>query len=145
DEQLLKPDHPEDQLSPFSKEGDDVTTIETLCTPENIHNPNAVKVVTALDGRALYFSRATIPYHRDRIGDVPYWKHIGLYAYRRQTLERFTELGPSALEQTERLEQLRLLENGFALYVEPVHFDTIGVDTETDLKAAEAVLMKRNG
>ena len=145
DEPLLKPEHIDALLAPFSKPEVDVTTIKTLCTPENIHNPNAVKVVTALDGRALYFSRATIPYHRDRIGDAPYWKHIGLYAYRRQTLERFTELGPSALEQTERLEQLRLLENGFALYVEPVHFDTIGVDTETDLKAAEAVLLKRNG
>ncbi|HEX7157921.1 MAG TPA: 3-deoxy-manno-octulosonate cytidylyltransferase, partial [Edaphobacter sp.] len=109
------------------------------CTPENIQNPNAVKVVTSADGRALYFSRATIPYNRDG-GPAEYWKHIGLYAYRKSALERFPTLPPSTLEHTERLEQLRFLENNIDIYVEPTAFDTIGVDTEEDLKLVEAIL-----
>ena len=112
------------------------------CSPENIGNPNAVKVVTALDGRALYFSRSAIPYDRDAIG-APYWKHLGLYAYRHAALLRFGTLEPSPLEQTERLEQLRLLENGLALYVEPVDVDTVGVDTPADVERVEALLRMR--
>jgi len=137
-------------LQPFAKPHVEVSTLKVLCTPANIINPNAVKVVTAADGRALYFSRATIPYHRDardvrdaRDGTSPlYWKHIGLYAYRRTALERFPTLPPSTLEQTERLEQLRFLENGVSLYVEPTEFDTIGVDTEEDLKQVEGLLRR---
>jgi 3-deoxy-manno-octulosonate cytidylyltransferase (CMP-KDO synthetase) len=112
-----------------------------LCTPENITNPNAVKVVTTTDGRALYFSRAAIPYDRD--GAAPqYWKHIGLYAYRKAILERFPTLPPSLLEQTERLEQLRFLENNIPIHVEPTEHDTIGVDTEEDLHRVEALLLR---
>jgi 3-deoxy-manno-octulosonate cytidylyltransferase (CMP-KDO synthetase) len=145
DEPLLQPQHIAALLRPFD-DGPHVecTTVKTACTPENITNPNAVKVVTALDGRALYFSRATIPYDRDSIGTVPYWKHLGLYAYRRPALLRFGTLEPTPLEQTERLEQLRLLENGLALYVEPVDFDTVGVDTEADVARVEALLRERH-
>lgn len=139
DEPLLKPQHLAALLRPFARPHVEVTTLKVLCTPENITNPNAVKVVTAADGRALYFSRATIPYDRDKT-NPPYWKHIGLYAYRKAALERFPTLPASTLEQTERLEQLRFLENGFHLYVEPTDFDTIGVDTEDDLKRVEALL-----
>lgn len=142
DEPLLKPQHLTALLSPFQRSHVDVSTLKVLCTTENIANPNAVKVVTAADGRALYFSRATIPYDRDRT-NPQYWKHIGLYAYRKSALERFPGLPASILEQTERLEQLRFLENGIDLYVEPTHFDTIGVDTEDDLKRVEAILQKR--
>jgi 3-deoxy-manno-octulosonate cytidylyltransferase (CMP-KDO synthetase) len=109
-------------------------------------------VVTALDGRALYFSRATIPFARD-LGRDPvrdgsgftgYRKHLGIYAYRKAALERFAALPPSPLELAERLEQLRLLENGIALYVAEAPGDTIGVDTEADLLRAEAVLLGRS-
>jgi 3-deoxy-manno-octulosonate cytidylyltransferase (CMP-KDO synthetase) len=100
-------------------------------------------VVTALDGRALYFSRATIPFDRDKAGFTAYRKHLGIYAYRKAALERFAALPPSPLELTERLEQLRLLENGIALYVAEAPGDTIGVDTEADLLRAEAVLQER--
>jgi 3-deoxy-manno-octulosonate cytidylyltransferase (CMP-KDO synthetase) len=141
DEPLLKPQHLTALLSPFSRPHVEVSTLKVLCTPENIANPNAVKVVTAADGRALYFSRATIPYDRDNTAPQ-YWKHIGLYAYRKAALERFPTLPASILEQTERLEQLRFLENGIALYVEPTDFDTIGVDTEDDLKRVEELLQK---
>jgi 3-deoxy-manno-octulosonate cytidylyltransferase (CMP-KDO synthetase) len=145
DEPLLKPEHITALLRPFAQPHVEVSTLKVLCTPENIANPNAVKVVTAADGRALYFSRATIPYDRDaRLGHAPeYWKHIGLYAYRKSALQRFPTLPPSALEQTERLEQLRFLENGIDIYVEPTAFDTIGVDTKEDLHRVEALLRRR--
>jgi 3-deoxy-manno-octulosonate cytidylyltransferase (CMP-KDO synthetase) len=150
DEPLLKPEHIAALLQPFSRGSHvECTTVKTPCTPENIHNPNAVKVVNATDGRALYFSRATIPYDRDAQftgnagGNATYWKHLGLYAYRRPALLRFGTLEASPLEQTERLEQLRLLENGLALYVEAVDFDTVGVDTEADIPRVEALLRER--
>jgi 3-deoxy-manno-octulosonate cytidylyltransferase (CMP-KDO synthetase) len=121
-----------------------VTTPKVRCTSEDIANPNAVKVVTAIDGRALYFSRATIPFDRDSQGNAIYWKHLGLYAYRRAALERFAALAPSELELSERLEQLRLLENGISIYVAETLHDTIGVDTEDDLRRVEAILLKRS-
>jgi 3-deoxy-manno-octulosonate cytidylyltransferase (CMP-KDO synthetase) len=143
DEPLLKPEHLAALLRPFTQPQVEVSTLKVLCTPENIANPNAVKVVTAGDGRALYFSRATIPYDRDpEHNPAPqYWKHIGLYAYRKAALQRFPTLPASTLEQTERLEQLRFLENNIDIYVEPTAFDTIGVDTEEDLHRVEAFLL----
>ena len=141
DEPLLKPEHLTALLRPFAQPHVEVSTLKVLCTPENIANPNAVKVVTAADGRALYFSRATIPYARDNTAP-PYCKHIGLYAYRKAALNRFPTLPTSHLEQTERLEQLRFLENGIPIHVEPTDFDTIGVDTEEDLKRVEALLLR---
>jgi 3-deoxy-manno-octulosonate cytidylyltransferase (CMP-KDO synthetase) len=140
DEPLLRPEHITALLAPFSLPGVDVTTLKVRCAAENVSNPNAVKVVTAGDGRALYFSRATIPYDRDGEGTALYWKHLGLYAYRRAALERFAALQPGHLEQVERLEQLRLLENGLALYVAETPYDTVGVDTEEDLRRVEALL-----
>lgn len=143
DEPLLQPAHIDALLRPFHLGPHvEVTTIKTPCSPENVSNPNSVKVVTGADGRALYFSRALIPYDRDG-ANPPYWKHLGLYAYRRSALLRFARLKPGALEQVERLEQLRLLENGIGLYVEPVDFDTIGVDTAADVSRVEALLAAR--
>jgi 3-deoxy-manno-octulosonate cytidylyltransferase (CMP-KDO synthetase) len=72
-----------------------------------------------------------------------YWKHIGLYAYRKAALNSFPTLPASRLERTERLEQLRFLENGFTIYVESTDFDTIGVDTEADLRLVESILLRR--
>lgn len=142
DEPLLRPEHIAVLLRPFARAEVDVSTLKVRCTEENIANPNAVKVVTAADGRALYFSRAAIPYHRDATDPVPqYWKHIGLYAYRKRALNLFPTLPPSGLERAERLEQLRFLENGIAIYVEATEFDTIGVDTEDDLRMVEARLL----
>jgi 3-deoxy-manno-octulosonate cytidylyltransferase (CMP-KDO synthetase) len=143
DEPLLQPGHIAAILAPFAAAHVEVTTLKVPCAPENIANPNAVKVVTATDGRALYFSRSPIPFDRDSSGHVPYWKHLGLYAYRRAALERFAALTPTVLEQAERLEQLRLLENNIALYVAETANDTIGVDTEEDLKRVEQILLDR--
>jgi len=121
----------------------EVATLAVRCPEEDVANPNAVKVVTDLKGRALYFSRSTIPFDRDREGFSGYRKHLGIYAYRKATLERFAELEPTPLEQVERLEQLRLLENGIGIYVAEAPRDTIGVDTEEDLQRAEKVLKER--
>jgi 3-deoxy-manno-octulosonate cytidylyltransferase (CMP-KDO synthetase) len=148
DEPLLHPQHITDILAPFASAHVEVTTLKVRCTPENISNPNAVKVVTAADGRALYFSRAAIPFDRNQHDPAQkpavYWKHLGLYAYRRSALERFAALVPGELEQTERLEQLRLLENGISLYVAETAYDTIGVDTEDDLRRVEVLLAQRS-
>jgi 3-deoxy-manno-octulosonate cytidylyltransferase (CMP-KDO synthetase) len=142
DEPLLTPAHLEPLLALFARPQVAVGTISVPCPPADIANPNAVKVVTAADGRALYFSRSTIPFDRDQAGFNGYCKHLGLYAYRKRALERFAALAPSSLEQIERLEQLRLLENGIDIYVGRAQGDTIGVDTEEDLQRVDAILRK---
>jgi len=119
--------------------GVEVGTLKTPAAPEDVRNPSAVKVVTDVRGRALYFSRATIPHDRDG-SDPRYFKHLGFYAYRKTALERFCKLPESSLERAERLEQLRFLENGIAIHVAETPFDTIGVDTEEDLRRVENLL-----
>jgi 3-deoxy-manno-octulosonate cytidylyltransferase (CMP-KDO synthetase) len=116
-----------------------VGTLKTPCAGVDVHSPNAVKVVTAANGRALYFSRATIPFDRD--GTSPrYFKHLGFYAYRRPALDFFVKQPESPLERNERLEQLRFLENGISIYVEETPYDSVGVDTEEDLQRVEEIL-----
>ncbi len=143
DEPLLRPEHFHALLRPFARSEVQVSTVMTRCPVQDTSNPNVVKVVVDHSGRALYFSRAPIPWDRDVRGDIPRWKHLGLYAYRRQILNRFPELPSSRLEATERLEQLRLLENGIPIHVEPVEFDSVSVDTEADLNAVAALLLQR--
>jgi 3-deoxy-manno-octulosonate cytidylyltransferase (CMP-KDO synthetase) len=143
DEPLLRPEHMDALLQPFARPEVEVATLATPCAPNQIQNPHAVKVVTAANGRALYFSRATIPYDRDNAGDVAYRKHLGIYAYRKSALDRFPTLPASKLEAMEKLEQLRFLENGIDIYVSDTPYDTIGVDTEEDLRAVEALLLQR--
>ena len=140
DEPLVRPEHLDALLEPMTRSEVQVTTLATPCSPAQIQNPNAVKVVTSADGRALYFSRATIPYDRDNLGGVSYRKHLGIYAYRKAALQRFPKLPPSKLEAAEKLEQLRFLENGIDIYVADTPYDTIGVDTEEDLQSVEAIL-----
>ncbi len=121
---------------------DPAAQVGTLMTPAaqiDIQNPNAVKVVTDLSGRALYFSRATIPFDRDHTGPR-YFKHLGFYAYRKPALDRFVNLPESSLERSERLEQLRFLENGIPIYVGETPHDSVGVDTEEDLQRVVEIL-----
>jgi 3-deoxy-manno-octulosonate cytidylyltransferase (CMP-KDO synthetase) len=139
DEPLLQPAHIEALLRPFADARVSVSTLKVPCPDESIGDPNVVKVVAAPDGRALYFSRATIPFNRDS-QPTTYWKHLGLYAYRKAALARFAALPPGQLEQIERLEQLRLLENGIDIYVSESPHDTVGVDTEQDLHRVAALL-----
>ena len=143
DEPLLTPEHFTPLLELFRRPEVQVGTLAVRCPAHDVHNPNAVKVVTAADDRALYFSRATIPFDRESSGFAGYRKHLGVYAYRKAALERFAALPPSWMESVERLEQLRLLDNGIDIFVASAPSDTIGVDTEEDLRAAEAVLAAR--
>jgi 3-deoxy-manno-octulosonate cytidylyltransferase (CMP-KDO synthetase) len=103
-------------------------------------DPDTVKVAVAMDGRALYFSRAAIPHFRQ--GEPEYRKHLGIYAYRAETLRRIATLPPSPLERAESLEQLRWLEAGLAIWVGDAAGDSIGVDTVSDLEQAERAWKK---
>lgn len=140
DEPLARPEHLDALLKPMQDPKVLVSTIKTPCPPQDIDNPNAVKVVTDPNGRALYFSRSTIPFDRDKTGSVRYFKHLGFYAYRRAALDRFCNLPESKLEAAERLEQLRFLENGIDIYVAETPFNTVGVDTEEDLRKVEEMV-----
>jgi 3-deoxy-manno-octulosonate cytidylyltransferase (CMP-KDO synthetase) len=144
DEPLARREHLDVLLDLMRGDGVEVGTLKTPCSAEDVDNPNAVKVVTALDGRALYFSRATIPFDRDASGEVRYYKHLGFYAYRRAALDAFCAWPESALERSERLEQLRFLDHGIAIHVAETPFDTVGVDTEDDLQRVEAILRDRS-
>jgi 3-deoxy-manno-octulosonate cytidylyltransferase (CMP-KDO synthetase) len=119
-----------------------VGTLKVRAAPDDIHNPNAVKVTTDSAGNALYFSRSLIPYDRDGVRPS-YFKHLGMYVYRKATLERYAKLPQSPLEQSERLEQLRFLENEIPIKVAETPFDTIRVDAEEDLRRAQQILQKR--
>lgn len=143
DEPLLTGEHLSALMEPFGRAEVQVSTLAVRCPAHDVGNPNAVKVVTAKDGRALYFSRATIPYDRDVVGFAGYWKHLGVYAYRKAALERFAAMEPAELELVERLEQLRLLANGVDIYVAQAPADTIGVDTEEDRLRVEQILLSR--
>jgi 3-deoxy-manno-octulosonate cytidylyltransferase (CMP-KDO synthetase) len=145
DEPLVTTGHIESLVRPFLNEPEvQVTTLKIRATPEEVPTRTANKVVTDRHGDALYFSRLPIPCDRDERGDVVYWKHIGMYAYRRPVLEVYHSLPPSALEQAEQLEQLRLLEHGIPIRVLETREATIGVDTEEDLKAVVALVASRS-
>ncbi|MFZ0314339.1 MAG: 3-deoxy-manno-octulosonate cytidylyltransferase [Candidatus Korobacteraceae bacterium] len=140
DEPLARPEHLDVLLDLMEGDAVEVGTLKTLCSAEDVNNPNAVKVITGLDGRALYFSRATIPFDRDGSGAALYYKHLGFYAYRKAALNSFCGWPECELERAERLEQLRFLDNGIAIHVAESPYDTVGVDTEEDLRRVEAVL-----
>ncbi len=143
DEPLARPQHLDALLSTMQP-GVEVGTVYTRCPAEDVNNPNAVKIVTALDGRALYFSRATIPFDRERSNAVRYFKHLGFYAYTASALERFCQWPESELERSERLEQLRFLDHGVSICAAETPFDTVGVDTEDDLLRVESILRAEN-
>jgi 3-deoxy-manno-octulosonate cytidylyltransferase (CMP-KDO synthetase) len=148
DEPLINPQTIDDVISLLSDAAADIgTVVKRIGEPEEIIDPNVVKVVFGDDGFALYFSRAPIPYHRDgwrelsqcgvRDSLVTVFKHVGIYSYRRDALLRLTEMKPTKLEEIEKLEQLRALEHGFRIKVKEISFETIGVDTPQDLERVE--------
>jgi 3-deoxy-manno-octulosonate cytidylyltransferase (CMP-KDO synthetase) len=129
--------------------GEDMSTAAThIRQPDELQNPNVVKVVVNAAGRALYFSRRTIPYLRDaasgsvneQLAAFPFLKHLGIYGYRRETLLRLVGFPVSALEAAEKLEQLRALENGIGIAVVKVDYDSVGVDTPEDVARVERLL-----
>ncbi len=143
DEPMTRAEHIARLIEVMQDPAAQVGTLMTAAAPADIDNPSAVKVVTDSAGRALYFSRATIPYDRDGAGPN-YFKHLGFYAYRKTALDRFAALPESALERSERLEQLRFLENGIGIHVAETPYDTVGVDTEEDLRRVEEILRSRS-
>jgi len=131
--------------------GNEMSTAATrIHAPEEYDNANVVKVVVNTAGRALYFSRRTIPCLRDaanrsvaeQLAAFPFLKHIGIYGYRREVLLRLVKCPASPLEQAEKLEQLRALENGIAIAVVQVEYDSVGVDVPADVKRVEKILEK---
>lgn len=137
DEPLIDPEAIDAAI--LSVHGDESVSMGTLkkriVDPTDIVNTNVVKVVTNLAGDAIYFSRCPIPYERDGRSGLPlFFKHIGLYVYRRDFLLRYPELPVGPLEQAERLEQLRVLENGYRIRVVETDYESLGVDTPEDLE-----------
>ena len=142
DEPLTRPEHIDGLLEVMRRPGVEVGTLKTRAAEVDVGNPSAVKVVTDSAGRALYFSRATIPFDRDS-ATPPYYKHLGFYGYQKSALDRFVRWPESALERIERLEQLRFLDNGVPIHVGETPFDTVGVDTEEDLRRVEEILRRK--
>ncbi len=136
DEPFINPNHLRMAIEGISKfpEAAIITLVTPLQDAESWPDPNLVKAVLTAEGKALYFSRSPVPYHRDQ-PQVPQnvYRHIGLYLYARSSLEKLTQLPPSPLEQIEKLEQLRALEAGMSLYAVTVNRAPIGVDTPADL------------
>jgi 3-deoxy-manno-octulosonate cytidylyltransferase (CMP-KDO synthetase) len=141
DEPTIRAAHIEQMLRPILDHESEVSTLKVAMDRAAAEDPDCVKVVTDHRGRALYFSRSPIPFGRDAAGNIQYYKHIGLYAYTRAALALFHKLPQSPLEQSEKLEQLRFLENGVTVMVVETPHDTVGVDTEADLKRAAAFLL----
>ncbi len=141
DEPLLAPTMLTQLLEPFSSPDVVVTTPVVRIAADEAQNPDRVKAVFAADGRALYFSRAPVPFPRDGEGDG-FFGHIGIYAFRMKTLETFVSLGPGRLERTEKLEQLRLLENGIPIHVVETDFKSLGVDRPEDIRKVTAILSR---
>ena len=149
DEPFIRKEHIEALLECFHNPATEISTLAKPMTAaedaEAIHNPNNVKVVTDKRGRALYFSRAAIPFQRDVercewTKHHTYLKHIGIYAFRPEVLRAVTALPASALELSERLEQLRWLESGYHISVATTEFATVGIDTPEDLVRAEEII-----
>ena len=141
DEPMVRPEQIASLLRVMDNPQAPVGTLMTSAAEIDISNPNAVKVVVDVSGRALYFSRATIPFDRDQT-HPRYFKHLGLYAYRKAALDRFVTLPESSLETSERLEQLRFLENSIPIYCAETPYDSVGVDTEEDLERVTAILKR---
>ncbi|MDY4696662.1 3-deoxy-manno-octulosonate cytidylyltransferase [Selenomonas montiformis] len=139
DEPLIEPSLIDRLVDVFEEEPDlPMATVMTKITDEEEQrNPNNVKVVTNKDGYALYFSRSLLPYPRH--AGCPVYKHIGIYAYRRDFLLRYAAMAPTPLETAESLEQLRALENGYRIKVVETEAQFVGVDTAEDLEKVNAI------
>lgn len=144
DEPLVKPEMINELIAVFE---DDRVEMATLCKEitgnSDINNPNIVKVVRDKDDNALYFSRYPIPFNRDRRNDVKYFKHIGIYGYKKRFLKKYIQSEKTLLETAENLEQLRALECGYKIKVKETIYDSIGVDIPEDILKIEEEIRKQ--
>jgi len=137
DEPFIKPEQIRELTACFSVSDIQIATlIKKIDNPQTLNNPNVVKVVISNANRALYFSRYPIPFLRNNSWEnVDFYKHIGIYAYRADVLEKLVKLPPSSLEKAESLEQLRWLQNGYEIYAQQTQYEaSTGIDTPEDLK-----------
>lgn len=138
DEPFIQPEQINELASVLDGHTEIATLVKVIEEKEQLFNPNVVKAVADINGHALYFSRSPIPHarstpHEEWIDRHKYYKHIGMYGYRADVLERITGLEPTALELTESLEQLRWLENGMTIRIMETIYDSIGIDSPEDL------------
>jgi 3-deoxy-manno-octulosonate cytidylyltransferase (CMP-KDO synthetase) len=143
DEPLISPENIDLALQPFfSDNPPDCSTLVLPLHPDDpqIDDPHQVKVVVDSKGYALYFSRSPIPFRRNKLMSTTFYRHIGLYAFKGEVLQKFAALPPSMLEQAESLEQLRLLENGFRIQCVTTLLDNPGVNTLEDLELVRSIL-----
>ncbi len=145
DEPLINPQVIDDLVQVLEKDSTSVmaTVIKVIKNKEDLNNPNVVKVVLDHEHNALYFSRSLIPYYREG-KEITFYKHLGIYAYRRDFLLTFTKLPKSKLENIEQLEQLRALEAGYKIKTVLTERDTIAVDTPEDLQKVETFLANQH-
>lgn len=141
DEPLIDPNAIDIAILPLIRDADLVmsTLKKRIDDPRDVTNPNIVKVVTDRMDNAIYFSRSPIPFNRDSGTRSAYFKHIGLYVYRRDFLLNYSTLPVGPLETSERLEQLRALENGYHIRVVETDYESVGVDTPQDLERVSAM------
>lgn len=138
DEPFIKKEPLSDLLGCFKDESVCVASLmKKIVEDEEVNNPNMVKVVCNKANEALYFSRSAIPFKRNTQTKLPYFKHIGVYAFKKKTLLEFTKWPQGELEQTEMLEQLRYLENGVSIKMVETSFSSIGIDTQDDYEKAK--------
>lgn len=148
DEPFIQPSQIETVCKQFDNPSTQIATIgKPFTSMEAVENPNSPKIVTDVNGFALYFSRSVIPYVRGVeekkwLSHFPFLKHLGIYAYRREVLREITRLPQSPLEKAESLEQLRWLQNGYRIRVGITNVETVGIDTPDDLRRAEEFLKK---
>jgi len=129
-------------IRPFDRPEVQATTLARRINAREAANPDQVKVVFAQNGTALYFSRTPIPYHRDAQKHT-FYGHIGIYAFRMQVLDKFVALDQSRLEVTEKLEQLRLLENNIPIHVVLTEHQSIGVDRPEDIQVVQKIILEK--
>lgn len=129
-----------DLVEVFIEKEVQIASLKTRISEDEAQNPNFVKVVTDVKEDALYFSRSAIPYNRDKVKELLYWKHIGVYAYRRNALLAYTEMNRGVLEEIEMLEQLRLLEHGIKIRMVETNHKAVAIDTAEDLARARSIL-----
>ncbi len=140
DEPLIPPEIIDSLVQAFKDESVQMATLKCVLPEQDKDNPAAVKVVTDCQDNALYFSRYAIPYARNNPVGLQHYKHIGVYAYRREFLLNYAKMPQTILERTESLEQLRVLENGYKIKVLLVDYNGVGVDTAEDLAAVRKIL-----